>query len=280
MMRDITLGSYYRTESVVHRLDARVKILLLIVFMAAIFWAKGTLSYALVTLSCFGCMLLTHVPLKLYIKSLRPLLILVVFTALLNIFYTPGEIYLFRWWIFNPTFEGLLFSLKMIVRIVCLIVVSSALMYTTSPVALTDAMESLMKPLRLIHFPVHETAMMMTLALRFVPTLLEETEKIMSAQKARGADFESGGLFRRARAIIPVLVPLLVSAFRRAPELATAMECRCYHGGEGRTKLHIMKIGMCDVIALLLALLLLAAVIIAWAKGFDIPPWSVILNLS
>lgn len=279
MTKDITLGSYYRTDSIVHKLDARIKILILILFMAAVFTAEGTLSYCVVAALCVACMLLTKVPMKLYLKSLKPLLILVVFTSLLNVFYTKGEIYLFNWWIFHPTFEGLLYSLKMIVRIVSLIVISSALMYTTTPVALTDALESLLKPLKVIRFPVHEIAMMMTLALRFIPTLLEETDKIMNAQKARGADFESGGLIKKAKALIPVLVPLLVSAFRRAPELATAMECRCYRGGEGRTRLRVMKTGLRDYMALLFSALLLAVIIAAKVKGFDIPPWSVILNL-
>jgi energy-coupling factor transport system permease protein len=278
-MRDIPLGSYYRADSVIHKLDARVKILLMIVLMAAIFTANGTVSYAAVFLFSAAVMLMTKVPLKLYMKSLKPLLILVVFTSLLNIFYTPGVIPLFDWWIFHPKFEGVLFSLKMIVRIVSLIIVSSALMYTTTPVALTDALEWLMKPLKFVRFPVHETALMMTLALRFIPTLLEEADKIMNAQKARGADFESGGLFRRAKALIPVLVPLLVSAFRRAPELATAMECRCYRGGEGRTKLRVMKAGYRDALAALIVLALLGAVIFARVKGIDVPPWSEILNL-
>ncbi|MBR5941888.1 MAG: energy-coupling factor transporter transmembrane protein EcfT [Clostridia bacterium] len=279
-MRDITLGSYYRADSVIHRMDARVKILLMIVLMGAIFTARGTVSFAAVFLFSVAVMMMTRVPLKLYLKSLRPLLILVIFTSLLNMFYTSGEIYLFRWWIFHPTFEGVLFSLKMIVRIVSLIIISSALMYTTTPVALTDALESIFKPLKLVRFPVHEAALMMTLALRFIPTLLEEADKIMAAQKARGADFESGGLLRRAKALIPVLVPLLVSAFRRAPELAPAMECRCYKGGEGRTKLRVMKAGYRDALAAAIVLLLLGAVIFARVKGFDIPPWSVILNLT
>ena len=278
-MRDITLGSYYRADSFIHRLDARVKILLMTALMAAIFTAKGTVSYAAVFVFAVAVMLMTKVPVKLYLKSLRPLLILVVFTSLLNIFYTPGVITLFDWWIFHPTFEGLLFSLKMTARIVSLIIVSSALMYTTTPVALTDALEWLMKPMKAVRFPVHETALMMTLALRFIPTLLEEADKIMCAQKARGADFESGGLLRRAKALIPVLVPLLISAFRRAPELATAMECRCYRGGNGRTKLRVMKAGYRDALAALIVLALLGAVIFARVKGFDVPPWSEILGL-
>lgn len=278
-MKDITFGSYYRAESVIHRLDARVKILLLIGAMVAIFTAKGTVSLATVAVFSFTCMLMTNVPFRLYLKSMKSLLILVIFTSLLNIFYTPGEIHLFDWWIFHPTFEGLLFSLKMITRITSLIILSSALMYTTTPIALTDAIESLLSPLKLVRFPVHETAMMMTLALRFIPTLLEETDKIMCAQKARGADFESGGIFKRAKALIPVLVPLLVSAFRRAPELATAMECRCYNGGKGRTKMRVMKMGKGDLFAALTVCLLIAGVILARVKGFDIPEWSVILNL-
>lgn len=278
-MKDITFGSYYRAESVIHRLDARVKILLLIGAMVAIFTAKGTVSLAMVAVFSFTCMLMTNVPFRLYLKSMKPLLILVIFTSLLNIFYTPGEIHLFDWWIFHPTFEGLLFSLKMITRITSLIILSSALMYTTTPIALTDAIESLLSPLKLVRFPVHETAMMMTLALRFIPTLLEETDKIMCAQKARGADFESGGIFKRAKALIPVLVPLLVSAFRRAPELATAMECRCYNGGKGRTKMRVMKMGKGDLFATLTVCLLIAGVILARVKGFDIPEWSIILNL-
>ena len=266
-MRDITLGSYYRADSAVHKLDARVKILLMITLMAAIFTANGTVSYAAVFLFSVAVMLMTKVPLKLYLKSLRPLLILVIFTSLLNIFYTHGAITLFEWWIFHPTFEGVLFSLKMIARIVSLIIVSSALMYTTTPVALTDALEWLMKPLKAVRFPVHETALMMTLALRFIPTLLEEADKIMCAQKARGADFESGGLLHRAKALIPVI------------DLAYAMECRCYRGGEGRTKLRVMKAGYRDAFAALIVLALLGAVIFARVKGCDVPPWSEILGL-
>jgi len=278
-MKDITFGSYYRADSPIHRLDARVKILLLIALMVAIFTAKGTVSFAVIICFTLMCMLMTRVPFRLYVKSMRHLLVLVTVTSLLNIFYTPGVIHLFDWWIFHHNFEGLLFSLKMIARIVSLIVLSSALMYTTTPIALTDAIESLLRPLKVVRFPVHETAMMMTLALRFIPTLLEETDKIMNAQKARGANFESGGVFKRAKALIPVLVPLLISAFRRAPELATAMECRCYNGGKGRSKLRVMKMGKRDLFAAIAVCLLLAAVITARVKGIDIPQWSVILNL-
>ena len=189
-------------------------------------------------------------------------MLLIVFTALLNMFYTKGTP-IFEWWIIKPTYEGLWFALLMIVRIFSLIIISSALMYTTTPLKLTDALEWLMSPLKWLRFPVHETAMMLTLAMRFIPTLLEETTKIMSAQKARGADFESGGLIKRARAIIPILVPLLVSSFRRAPELATAMECRCYRGGEGRTRLRVMRTAMRDYFSLAVTVCLLGAVILS-----------------
>ena len=200
------------------------------------------------------------------LRGLKPLLIIILFTALLNLFFTDGEV-LVHWWIFRITREGLTNAFFLVLRIMLLVMGTFLLTYTTSPIALTDGLESLLSPLKLLHFPVHELAMMMSIALRFIPTLIEETDKIISAQKARGADFETGNIFRRAKALIPILVPLFVSAFRRADELATAMECRCYHGGKGRTKLKQLHFRTGDIVALLVGLLVLAGVIVLRCFG-------------
>lgn len=249
MISDITLGQYFPAKSVVHRADPRLKICLTVFFIVLIFMAQNFFSLGLVVAGIFAVMLLSRIPLKLYFKSLKAILILVVFTAVLNIFYGSGEP-LVQFGIFRITVNGILNSIFVSVRIVVLILCSSALTFSTSPTQLTDAIERLLKPLTKLHVPVHEFAMMMTIALRFVPTLLEETDKIMSAQKARGADMESGGLMQRIQALIPVLIPLFVSAFRRAYDLATAMESRCYHGGEGRTKMKILRFTQGDWVAL------------------------------
>ena len=206
--------------------------------------------------------LVSRIPFKMLLKSLKPIAFLAAFTALLNLLYTPGDV-LWQWWIFKITSQGIERSIYMVVRIVMLIASTSLLTYTTSPVALTDAIETLFRPLNKIHLPVHEFAMMMTIALRFIPTLIEETEKIMNAQKARGADFESGNLLNRAKALVPVLVPLFVSAFRRADELSIAMECRLYRGGEGRTRLKQLKMGKNDGVAFAISILFFACVMIA-----------------
>lgn len=247
MISDVTMGQFFPGKSVMHRMDPRVKMCLTVFFIVMIFCAKNFVTMALTILMCFVGIALSKVPMKLYVKSLKPILFIVAFTAILNLFYGTGEP-TFEWGFIIITKNGILNSIMIAVRIVVLILISSVLTFTTSPTQLTDAIERLLKPLAYLHIPVHEFAMMMTIALRFVPTLLEETEKIMAAQKARGADMESGGMIQRIRALIPVLIPLFVSAFRRAFDLATAMESRCYHGGAGRTKMKVLKLGRIDLI--------------------------------
>ena len=259
MLKDITLGQFFPGNTIVHRLDPRTKLILVVVYIIALFQAKGWISYGAVTLATVLCMILSHIRPKNIFKGLKPMLFIIALTALLNLFYTEGREIIPGW---HMTWEGLERSVQMILRIVLLITGTFLLTYTTSPIALTDGLEMLLGPLKKIKVPVHEMTLMMSMALRFIPTLIEETDKIMSAQKARGADMESGGIVQRARALIPILIPLFVSAFRRAEELALAMECRCYHGGEGRTRLRELKSGMRDYIALALMILLFAAVIV------------------
>ena len=249
MLKDVTLGQYFPGETSVHKLDPRTKLVLVIVYIVALFLAKGAASYALVAACLLAVIGISKIHLKVIVKSLKPLLLIIVLTALLNLFYGSGEP-LVQFWIFKITKEGIENAVFMVLRIALLVAGTFMLTYTTSPIALTDGLESLLGPLKKLGAPVHELAMMMCIALRFIPTLIEETDKIMSAQKARGADFESGNLLSRAKALIPILVPLFISAFRRADELATAMECRCYHGGEGRTKLHVLKYQRRDYVAL------------------------------
>ena len=257
MISDITLGQYFPAKSVLHRADPRMKICLTIFVIVLIFTSQNFFSLGLVVAGVAAAMVLSKIPIRLYLKSLKAILILVIFTSVLNIFYGTGEP-LWQWGIFRVTLNGILNSIFVSVRIVILILTTSILTFTTSPTQLTDAIERLLKPLAKLRVPVHEFAMMMTIALRFVPTLLEETDKIMSAQKARGADMESGGLMQRIKALVPVLIPLFVSAFRRAYDLATAMESRCYHGGEGRTKMKILKLGQTDWLILGTVLLFFA----------------------
>ena len=259
MLKDITLGQYFPGDTPVHRLDPRTKIVLLIVFIVALFSAVGWWSYGLVLAVTIAVMILGHITPKNIFKGLKPILFIIVLTALLNIFYTSGTPVVEGWII---TWEGIGRSVQMILRIVLLIACTFLLTYTTSPIALTDGLEKLMNPLKKIRVPVHEMTLMMSMALRFIPTLIEETDKIMSAQKARGADFETGSLVRRAKALLPILVPLFVSSFRRADELAVAMESRCYHGGEGRTRMKQMKLSRADVVAFILGALFLAAVFV------------------
>ena len=261
MLKDITLGQYFPGDTVVHRLDPRTKLLLVIVYIVALFLCKWFVSYAVALAFLVTAIALSRIRLKALFKGLKPLIIIIIFTALLNLFYSEGRV-LVEFWIFKITYEGIKKAFFMVLRIMMLVMGTFLLTYTTSPIALTDGLESLLSPLKKIRFPVHELAMMMSIALRFIPTLIEETDKIISAQKARGADFETGNIFRRAKALIPILVPLFVSAFRRADELATAMECRCYHGGKGRTKLKQLHYRSRDIIALLLGALLLAAIIV------------------
>ena len=257
MISDITLGQYFPAKSVLHRADPRMKICLTIFVIVLIFTSQNFFSLGLVVAGVAAAMVLSKIPIRLYLKSLKAILILVILTSVLNIFYGTGEP-LWQWGIFRVTLNGILNSIFVSVRIVILILTTSILTFTTSPTQLTDAIERLLRPLARLHVPVHEFAMMMTIALRFVPTLLEETDKIMSAQKARGADMESGGLMQRIKALVPVLIPLFVSAFRRAYDLATAMESRCYHGGEGRTKMKILKLGQTDWLILGTVLLFFA----------------------
>jgi len=261
MLKDITLGQYFPGTSVIHRLDPRTKFLALVVYIVALFLAKGVWSYGLCVAAVLAVLAVSRVSPKMLLKSLKPIFVIVIFTALLNLLYTPGEA-LVSFWIFKITREGIATAIYMTLRIVLLVAAASLLTYTTSPIALTDAIENLFGPLKKLHVPVHEFAMMMTIALRFIPTLIEETDKIMSAQKARGADFETGSIIRRAKALIPVLVPLFISAFRRADELAVAMECRLYHGGEGRTRLHTLAYGRLDAVAGAAVLLVCAAIIV------------------
>ncbi len=263
MLKEITLGQYFPGESVVHRMDPRVKIIVTIVYIVSLFLAEGPIGYALMFAALAAIILISRISLKVILRSMRPLLFILLFTAILNMFYSGGETEIFHFWIFRLTWEGLERAIYMVLRITLLVAGTFVLLtYTTSPIRLTDGLESLLRPLQKIHMPVHELAMMMTIAMRFIPTLIEETDKIISAQKARGADFESGNLIRRAKALIPILVPLFVSAFRRADELAIAMECRCYHGSEGRTRMKELKMQTLDYVWLVLAALLCAAVVL------------------
>ena len=236
-LKDITLGQYVPGHSCVHKLDPRTKLLAVVLYIVALFLAKSFLTYGIMFLLLAVSIAISKVPLKSIVRGLKPVVFIVVFTAILNLFYTPGDHVLVKVWILTITLEGVFNAFFMVVRILMLIAGTFLLTYTTSPILLTDTLESLLGPLKKIKVPVHELAMIMSIALRFIPTLIEETDKIMSAQRARGADFESGNLIQRAKALIPLLVPLFISAFRRADELAVAMECRCYHGGEGRTRL-------------------------------------------
>ena len=246
MLGDITIGQYYKGNSVVHKMDARAKIIFTVLFVVMIFMCKNFLSLGVVGVFVLLSMLACGVPFRVFFKSLKPIVPVVLFTALLNIFYVSGGEELISFWILKITTKGVMTAVFMAIRIVFLIIASSILTYTTVPTMLTDAIEKLLSPLRLIKVPVHTIAMMMTLALRFIPTLIEEIEKITNAQKARGADFESGKLADRVRAVVPILIPLFVSSFRRAYELAFAMSCRCYTGGEGRTRMKQMKLHMRD----------------------------------
>ena len=260
MVRDITLGQFMPGHSFIHRLDARSKIVLLVGFIVFIFLAGNYISLMLITMASLLVILSTKISFRMYLKSMKVILFVVVLTGILNLFYGSGNV-LCEWWIFKITEGGINNAVFVIVRIAVLVMISSVLTFTTSPTDLTDAMERLLKPLSVFHIKVHEIAMMMTIAIRFITTILDETDKIMKAQKARGADFESGNILKRAKAMTPILIPLFISAFRRADELATAMECRCYHGGEGRTRFKQLKIARLDIISLFFAPLLLAAVI-------------------
>ena len=259
MLKDITLGQYFPGDTVVHRLDPRTKLLLVIVYIVGLFNSAGWASYAFVIIVTALSIAISKIKPKSALKGLKPLVIIIILTAVLNIFYTDGTPIVEGWII---TWEGIERAVMMSLRIILLIVGTFMLTYTTSPIALTDGLEIMMGPLKKIKIPVHEMSMMMSMALRFIPTLIEETDKIMSAQKARGADFDSGNLFQRAKALLPILVPLFVSAFRRADELAVAMESRCYHGGKGRTRMKQMRMQGIDAWALVLGAVFLAAIFV------------------
>ena len=262
MLKDITLGQYFPGDTVAHRLDPRTKILLVVLYITARFCAKGVVTYAIMAAVLAVCVRISKVGLRALVRGLKPVLFIIIFTGILNLFFTPGDRYLVEWGFLRISDTGLRNAVFMVIRIMLLIMGTFLLTYTTSPIRLTDALEQLMGGLKRFHVPVHELAMMMSIALRFIPTLIEETDKIMSAQKARGADFESGSLVQKAKALVPILVPLFISAFRRADELATAMECRCYHGGEGRTKLQVLRYEGRDYAALILGAAVCALVIV------------------
>ena len=262
MLRDITLGQYFPGNSILHKLDPRMKIFLIVIYIVSIFAANSPVSFALVLASAFVLLFLSKIPAKLVLGGLKAVFVIMAFTAVINIFWTTGEdlwveagpIKIYR--------EGVEYAIFMIVRVVALIIGSSVLLtYTTSPIALTDGLERVLSPLKVLHVPVHEFSMMMTIALRFIPTLIEETDKIISAQKARGTDFTAGSLADRAKALIPIMVPLFVSAFHRADELAVAMECRCYRGGEGRTRMTRLHLHARDFVVLAAHIVFLGAVI-------------------
>ena len=261
MLKDITLGQFFPGNSLAHRLDPRTKLLITVLYIAGLFCAKSFGSDGVMALVLVTGVKISGVAPRALVRGLKPILFIICFTAVLNLFYTPGEA-LASFWIFTITKEGLVTAFFMVLRITMLIMGTFLLTYTTSPIALTDGLETLLGPLKRLKVPVHELSMIMSIALRFIPTLIEETDKIMSAQKARGADFESGNLLQRARALVPILVPLFISAFRRADELAVAMECRCYHGGEGRTKLHVLRYQLRDYLVLAAYGAVLAAVLI------------------
>lgn len=252
-MSGISFGQYYPARSLLHRLDPRIKIILTILYIVCSFICKNVISYALLLASALLLVIIGRVPLKIILRGLKGVLFILLFTAVLNIFWTKGEMLLWQWNFIAIYVEGLYAALFIIIRISVLIIGTGMLLtYTTTPIALTNAIEDLLSPLKKLHVPVHSFAMMMTIALRFIPTLSEEADRIMTAQKARGADFTSGGLVQRAKALIPVLIPLFVSAFNRAGDLAIAMECRCYNGGEGRTRMNVRHIKFVDFIPLIL----------------------------
>ena len=267
MLKDITLGQYFPGNSPIHRLDPRTKIVMLVVYIIALFTANNWISYGLVMAFLVISVAISRIPLKSIFTGMKPLVMILVFTGVLNVFFTTGEDLLVQFWVITIYWEGIIRAVFMMLRILMLITGTFLLTYTTSPIALTDGLESLLSPLKKLHMPVHELSMMMCIALRFIPTLIEETDKIMSAQKARGADFESGSLIQRVKALVPILVPLFISAFRRADELATAMECRCYHGGDGRTKMKLLRYKLLDMKAYLVGILLLVAVIVLRVYG-------------
>ena len=260
-LKDITLGQYFPGNSLLHRFDPRSKILFTVLFIAAIFLCKGLVSYGITLLILLIMIGISKVQPRVFLKGMKPVVFIVVCTAILNLFYTSGTV-LWSWGILKITEEGIWKAGFMVLRILMLIACTLLLTYTTSPILLTDGLEKLLRPLKKLNFPVHELSMMMSIALRFIPTLIEETDKIMSAQKARGADFDSGNLIQKAKALIPILIPLFISSFRRAEELAIAMECRCYHGDEGRTSLRQLRYAGRDYGLIVFSIALCAGIVV------------------
>lgn len=263
MKSDITFGQYCEGNSLIHRLDPRAKIIIALLYIIVIFLAKSAAAFILLTAASVGFVLMTGISPKLILRSMRPLLFVIIFTAVINIFWMTGDTLLLEFGIIKIYLEGIINALLIVLRIVLLIVATTVfLTYTTTPLALTDALEQLLSPLKKLHIPVHEFSMMMTIALRFIPTLIDETQKIINAQTARGADFSTGSILKRAKALIPILIPLFISAFRRADELATAMECRCYTGGEGRTRMNVLHSSAKDWVFTAMIVLLGAVVVL------------------
>jgi|CZCB01.1.fsa_nt_gi energy-coupling factor transport system permease protein len=261
MSRDITFGQFYPANSFVHKMDPRAKLVLVIAYIVAVFLVKSLYSYIAIAVFLIAAVLGSRVPVKSVLKSVRGILVIVILTAILNIFFfSGGERVLFSWWKIKITVEALLFALHMALRLIFLVIGTTLLTLTTTPMNLTDGMESLMSPLKLIKVPVHDLAIIMSIALRFIPILIEEVDKIMLAQKARGADFESGGLIKRAKALLPVLIPLFISAFRRADELALALDARCYNATPKRTKYKVLKLGWRDAVGVIILAILIAAI--------------------
>ena len=261
MLRDITIGQHFPGNSILHRCDPRLKLVGTLAYIVVLFVAANPVGIALSIALLAFLYSVAKIPFKMILKSLKPIVPVIIFTAVLNLFFLTGETPLFQWWIFTIYPEGVRYAILMAVRVMALIAGTSLLTYTTSPIVLTDAIENLLRPLGRLHFPVHELAMMMTIALRFIPTLIDETEKIMNAQKARGAMLDTGSFMQRVKALVPILIPLFLSAFRRADELAMAMECRCYHGGEGRTRLKVLKFGREDVLCAVVLTILLGIIV-------------------
>ena len=276
MFRDVTFGQYYPKNSFVHNMDARIKLVLCLLFMVGIFFVQSYVGFALVTVFLMVVILAAKVPLKSILKSVKGIVVLLILTAMLNIFFTKSGNVLVSWWIFTITDEGLIYASKMLLRLVYLVIGSSVLTLTTTPVDLTHAIERLLAPLKVIKFPVHDLALIMSLTLSFIPSLIDETDRIIRAQKARGADFDTGNLFQRAKAFVPILIPLLVGGFRRAEELANAMNSRCYEGATNRTQMRVMKLSWRDLVASLVCIVVFGGIIVVYAMKATwqpILPW-------
>ena len=277
MMKNITMGQYYPVDSWVHRLDPRTKILLTVAMIVAVFLVKSMVGYGLILGFMYLVSKLSNIPFKMLMKGVKPLRFILILTFLLNLFFNSGTTMLVEWGFLKISYEGISQAIHYSLRLVFLVLGTSLMTLTTSPIALSDGIEMLLSPLKKIHFPAHELAMMMSIALRFIPTLMEEADKIMKAQMARGADFESGNLLARAKAMVPLLVPLFVSAFRRAGDLAMAMEARCYHGGENRTRLRVLAVTKNDWIAATGMAALIALILL---EGYvTLPVWAAVKGL-